>query len=201
MLFFTIMKLKIIIFLGTIFITLSFIKVNGQNFDINVLESINPVMPDAFVMKSLTNTAYPISAGMTAGIFINGLIRKNKEEQYKAVELGSSIFIAALSAQSLKWIFDRPRPYQTYSTISPYKVEDGASMPSGHTTIAFATATSLSLQYKKWYVVVPAYTWAATVGYSRLYLGAHYPSDALAGAVVGTASAFAGRWISKKIFR
>ena len=110
MLFFTIMKLKIIIFLGTIFITLSFIKVNGQNFDINVLESINPVMPDAFVMKSLTNTAYPISAGMTAGIFINGLIRKNKEEQYKAVELGSSIFIAALSAQSLKWIFDRPRP-------------------------------------------------------------------------------------------
>jgi membrane-associated phospholipid phosphatase len=55
--------------------------------------------------------------------------------------------------------------------------EKGLSFPSQHTSFAFATATALSLQYRKWWVVVPAYTWAAMVGYSRLYLGQHYPSD------------------------
>lgn len=195
------MKLKRLFALGIILFASGMIKTNSQNFDINVLNSINPVNPDAFVMRSLSNTAFPISAGITAGIFIDGFIKKNKEEQYKALELGSSVFIAALSAQSLKWIIDRTRPYEICNTVYPFKVEKGSSMPSGHTAVAFATATSLSLQYKKWYVIAPAYTWAASVGYSRLYLGVHYPTDVVAGAVLGTASAFAGRWISKKIFK
>ncbi len=195
------MKIKKLIVFGIFFIAAGYTKTHSQNIDINLLENINPVNPDAFIMRSLTNTTYALSAGIPAGIFIGGLIKKNREEQYKACEMGSSIIIAALSAQSLKWIFNRPRPSETYNTIYPYKVETGTSMPSGHTTIAFAAATSLSLQYKKWYVVIPAYTWAASVGYSRIYLGVHYPSDVLAGAVIGTASAFAGQWISKKIFR
>jgi len=67
--------------------------------------------------------------------------------------------------------------------------------------LAFAAATSVSLQYKKWYIVVPAYAWAAGVGYSRLYLGEHYPTDVIGGAVIGAGSAFISHWISKKIFK
>ena len=48
---------------------------------------------------------------------------------------------------------------------------------------------SLCLCYPKWYVVVPSVIWAAGVGFSLLYLGVHYPSDVLAGALIGTASA------------
>ncbi|HMX78072.1 MAG TPA: phosphatase PAP2 family protein, partial [Chitinophagaceae bacterium] len=55
---------------------------------------------------------------------------------------------------------------------------------------AFATATSLTLITKKWYVAVPAYSWASLVGYSRMYLGVHYPADVLGGALLGTGSAF-----------
>jgi len=54
--------------------------------------------------------------------------------------------------------------------------------------LAFATATTLSIPYKKWYVTVPAYVWASSVGYSGRYLGRHFPSDVLAGAAEGIGS-------------
>jgi membrane-associated phospholipid phosphatase len=43
--------------------------------------------------------------------------------------------------------------------------------------------------------VVPAYTWASAVGYSRMHLGVHYPSDVLAGALLGAGSA----WVTYKL--
>ena len=76
------------------------------------------------------------------------------------------------------------------------------SFPSGHTSDAFSLATALSIVYPKWYVVVPAYAWAVTVGYSRMALGVHYPGDVLAGALIGAGSAylcFRGQlWLQKK---
>ena len=53
----------------------------------------------------------------------------------------------------------------------------------------------------KWYVAIPAYLWAGTVAYSRMYLGQHYPSDVLAAAVIGAASSYVTRWLTKKIFK
>ncbi len=59
---------------------------------------------------------------------------------------------------------------------------------SGHTSIAFATATSIYLHsHKKWWVGVISYGVAAGIGISRLQRQAHWASDALVGAVVGTA--------------
>jgi undecaprenyl-diphosphatase len=58
----------------------------------------------------------------------------------------------------------------------------------------------MSIQYKKWYVVVPAFAWAGSVGYSRLYLGEHYPTDVFAGAAIGIGSAYLSEWLNKKLF-
>jgi undecaprenyl-diphosphatase len=61
------------------------------------------------------------------------------------------------------------------------------SFPSGHTANAFAAAVVLSR-----FAAAPALAWwilAGAIGYSRLYLGVHYPSDVVAGAVVGIACA------------
>jgi len=55
--------------------------------------------------------------------------------------------------------------------------------------------------YPKWYVIVPAYSWAAFIGYSRMHLGMHYPFDVLAGAIIGTGISLVSfkvqRWIGQ----
>jgi membrane-associated phospholipid phosphatase len=65
--------------------------------------------------------------------------------------------------------------------------------------MAFAAATTISLQYPKWYVIAPAFIYASGVGYSRMYLGVHYPTDVLAGAVLGAGSSFVTHYAFKFI--
>ena len=83
--------------------------------------------------------------------------------------------------------------------INASQNESDASFPSGHTSTAFSMATSISFQNKKWYIVLPAYLWATTVGYSRLYLGVHYPSDVFAGALIGVGSVYINNWLQHQI--
>ena len=102
----------------------------------------------------------------------------------------------------MKYAINRPRPFESY----PYEIEKLASagspsFPSGHTSEAFSTATSLSLAFPKWYVITPAFLWASAVGYSRMDLGVHYPSDVIMGAVVGSGSAFLTDYINNKLIK
>ena len=174
---------------------------SAQNADIDLLENINPQNPSSGFWKTTSASAYAFTIAIPVGLWADGIIEKNKTTQKNAYELAGSIVIAGISSQAMKMIFDRPRPYEKYSTVYPYKIQTSGSFPSGHTTLAFAVATSISLEYKKWYVVVPAYVWAGSVGYSRMYLGEHYPTDVLGGAITGAGSALLSHWLSKKIFK
>lgn len=174
---------------------------HAQNWDINMLRDINPQQPNSFVWKGFTSSAYPVSAVSPVAVWIDAKINHNKKNEYKAYEIAGSVIIAAGATEAMKKIFNRDRPFQKYAGVFPYQYETGQSFPSGHASLAFATATSLSLTYKKWYVVVPAYAWAFGVGYSRLYLGEHYPSDVIGSVVTGVGSAVVSHWISKKIFK
>jgi membrane-associated phospholipid phosphatase len=100
----------------------------------------------------------------------------------------------------LKKIVNRPRPFVTYSDIFQKDSHVGPySFPSGHTSSAFALATSVSLCYPQWYIVAPMALWAITVGYSRMYLGVHYPSDVLVGALIGSGCAVLTHYINRKL--
>ena len=59
----------------------------------------------------------------------------------------------------------------------------------------------MTFAFPKWYVAVPAFSWAGAVGYSRMHLGVHYPSDFLVGAAVGAGSAWLGHWLNKRLFQ
>lgn len=99
---------------------------------------------------------------------------------------------------ALKRAVGRPRPYVTQPLVSRssrYRAgqTEGAyeSFPSGHASLSVALATSWSLSHPRWYVIAPSAVWATAVTVSRLHLGVHYPSDVLAGAVLGAGIATA----------
>jgi membrane-associated phospholipid phosphatase len=141
--------------------------------------------------KILSTSVAPISAAVPFTILITGIIKKDSAMIENGVKASVAFGFNAIVTSGMKYGFDRRRPYTIYPSLfhAKSKVED-YSFPSGHTSFAFAAATSLSLSCKKWYIIVPAYAWACAVSYSRMQLGVHYPTDVLMGALIGTASSF-----------
>lgn len=88
----------------------------------------------------------------------------------------------------LKNIFTRERPYIKHKDISNLMLPpDKFSFPSGHTAGAFAMAITFWYFYPV--LFVPFLVLAVLIAASRMYLGLHYPSDVLAGIVLGYGSA------------
>lgn len=154
------------------------------------------------VMEGISNTTQMVSIAVPAAVLIAGLIDNNSSTIKKSLYLAESAAAATFVTFGMKYAFQRSRPYLVTPGLTKVSGGSGPSFPSGHTSVAFATATSLTLAFPKWYVAVPAYAWAASVGYSRMYMGVHYPSDVLAGAVIGAGSAWlmykANKWLFKK---
>lgn len=179
----------------------------AQNTDLTILKNMNSGTYPRWDKTMLYTSAsvygiLPISFGtaLAQGYYKNDrvLIRNG----YRGA---ANLLLAGGMTTTLKYIINRTRPFTAYpaeivqrdKSVGPY------SFPSGHTTLAFASATNLSLTYKKWFITVPAYAYASLVGYSRMRLGVHYPSDVLAGALIGIGSGFLvwkldEIWLAKK---
>jgi membrane-associated phospholipid phosphatase len=186
----------------TTFILLSVItalclnEIKAQNLDLRLLKQINQVDNTVNFSKFISNTTVATAAIVPASMAVTALISKDDDLLKDALYVGVSLGITTAFTYSLKKTINRPRPYTTFpDDIVPYESMVSMSFPSGHTSVAFSTATSLSLKYPKWYVIAPSFAWASYVGYSRMNLGVHYPSDVLAGAVLGAGSA----WLTYKI--
>lgn len=141
--------------------------------------------------KNLSKINGTVCLAVPAGLYITGLIEKDKTLKENALFITESIIISSVTTWSLKRIVGRERPAVHDPTFIAVLDLHNHSFPSGHTSEAFSMATSLSMKYPKWYVIVPAFTYAGFSGFSRLYLGVHYPTDVLAGALVGSGSAWA----------
>lgn len=174
----------------------------SQNLDIDLLRKINLERNQALdpTFKFITNSVSPIGLGAPLIVTSIGFIQNDQALKNKGYYIGATLLTSTIITTTLKFSIDRDRPFETYPDIQKLVGAGSPSFTSGHTSEAFATATSLSLAFPKWYVIAPAYIWAGAAGYSRMHLGVHYPSDVLVGALVGAGSAWLCHELNKKYF-
>ena len=102
-----------------------------------------------------------------------------------------SMALAWYIARLIRWGFPMPRPVQLHMGMQWLEHGLRASFPSMHAAGAFALAMAVSLGCTRHNRVLVALAWAAALAmaWSRVHLGVHFPSDVLAGALVGMLSA------------
>lgn len=165
------------------------------------LESNRTVSANHF-NKTISDLSDPVALAIPTTCLAIGLVNKDASLKQKGVYMASSFAANVIVTHISKNLINRKRPIERDPTFTTVVGAGSRSFPSGHTSEAFSMATSVTISFPKWYVAVPAYTFAGLVGYSRMYLGVHYPTDVMAGAVLGTASAWcmhkANQWLQRK---
>jgi membrane-associated phospholipid phosphatase len=166
-------------------------------FDAKGLRAVYHVEASAFrgAMQGADWSAYPVFVGAPFVAWGGTWLLQDHRNWSVPYRLTVSQVATYGAVIGLKALFRRPRPYVTLSDIQSRSARysptgsGGASfsLPSGHAAMAFAVAASLSLSYPEWYVIGPGAAWASSVALSRVWLGVHYPSDIVAGALLGTA--------------
>lgn len=185
----------------------------NMNWELDVLhwfESLhNPVLTP--IMKFITNLGYKglFLIALSLAFFIFKKTRKIGLAML--ISLALSVLFTNII---IKPIVNRPRPFEIDTTIKDVilslglKLPDDASFPSGHTSAAFAAAIACIGINKK--IGIPCVILAVLIGVSRLYLNVHFPTDVIAGLVVGTLCGiiaviitrkFMYDFIQKKIFK
>jgi len=98
------------------------------------------------------------------------------------------VVLATAAAEILKLIVDRSRPSLELDDVNTIVSASGPSFPSAHATRAFAVACLIWIVEPRRYGVVAVIV-ASLIAVSRVYIGVHWPTDVLAGAVLGVAIA------------
>ena len=105
-----------------------------------------------------------------------------KKMREEAVLLTLTIVLSSLIVLPAKFFLPRARPFLLLDLRTLW-FEGGYSFPSGHAKNSFASAKILGNKKKKLKIFL--YILAVAVSFSRIYLGFHWPTDVLAGALVG----------------
>jgi undecaprenyl-diphosphatase len=145
----------------------------------------NPQMDAVMVVFSLL--------GMTLIWLVWAIPLWLKNKKRTALELLIVIIIIDLVVLLVKLLVARERPTDV-RLVAPLALDFSMSeysFPSGHAARAFGAFLVLSLSFRKKLLIAPLFVYAFLIALSRIYLGAHYPSDVLAGAFLGLGLAYA----------
>lgn len=102
----------------------------------------------------------------------------------------------------LKHLVSRPRPWLVVEGLETLlRSNDPNSFPSGHTSAAFAFAAALCRGLDVRWAKVLAAAGAVLMGWSRVYVAVHFPSDVLAGAAIGVLCGLLAAWLYRRFFQ
>jgi undecaprenyl-diphosphatase len=177
------MKYTIVIILLFIGITLP-----AQNADFLLLKKIYRDSSHSGVgfFRAISNSVSYVNIASPAVLYLYGHNNDAPVLKREAFKTGSALLLAGGISGLIKIAAKRKRPYIKYpNDFVPGQKTGPHSFPSGHTAMAFANATAVSLATKEPGVIIPSFIWAGAVSYSRMYLGVHFPSDILGGMIIG----------------
>ncbi|MBI2136054.1 small multi-drug export protein [Candidatus Woesearchaeota archaeon] len=158
---------------------LSFIPLIDSKIALGITSIQNPAL--TIVMKFITHAGNIISVLLVALIIYFSF--KEKRKHLKTALLG--IIASAAAAYLLKLAVARPRPFEALQITALVQESSKTSFPSGHATTSFALFASINRHFSKKAAKVSFLLFAILVSFSRLYLGVHYLSDVIFGALLG----------------
>jgi hypothetical protein len=132
------------------------------------------------------------------GFYMYGLFDGNDNVRTTGRMVFESVAIAGLITTVTKSVFGRHRPYTNDGSTKfegPTIESDYLSLPSGHTTVAFALSTTLANRFHNTYASIGLYSLAGITAFARIYDDKHWASDVFLGAAIGY---FVGDFISGK---
>ncbi len=133
------------------------------------------------------------------GVLLFWVFGRDKKKELRML---IGVFLAGILSrfiftEIIRYFYNRPRPFEVLQNVHQLiQHEAGGSFPSGHAAFFFALATGIFF-YRKWWGVL-FYALALAIGLARVAAGLHWPSDILAGAVVGIFSAILINFLFKK---
>jgi membrane-associated phospholipid phosphatase len=101
------------------------------------------------------------------------------------MRVGLILLVSAAVYDLLKLAFAGPRPYWLDPVVKPYSAETSFGIPSGHAQNAVAVLGTLAAYIRKPWAWMIAIALMFLIGFSRIYLGVHFPHDVLAGWLAG----------------
>lgn len=161
-----------------------------QSLDARAFLTINHLPHNAVTNALMYGLTIVATGGgiWVAGQTVNALLGDKQDRQTLYRMLASLTVGTMLVEGPIKNYFRRKRPFITVvQNIMVGRKPSSWSFPSGHSASSFACATALTYAYPKKAPLF--YALAALVGFTRVYLGAHYPGDVASGATIGTVSA------------
>lgn len=177
-----------------------------DTWDVHLFRSVNnnrSKFKDA-VMPNMSNSVVPMAILMPISLFTYGRANEKTFDENSGCLLALSEVTDIGLTVAIKYIVKRKRPYESLSNVNRGDdvTKDPYSFPSGHTSTTFSMATLFALRYPKYpQTYVPMYVWAMIVAYSRPYLGIHYPSDLLGGAIIGAGSSILIYSLRSQLFK
>lgn len=174
-----------------------------RDWDIDLLRKINGGRNPFWdhILLPVTLVTFYVAYGIPLLMALISIPGKKVRLRLQGLYILCALLFSGLMVNLIKPLVGRIRPWMTYPFVHKLGPAGGFSFPSGHAGDVFTLVTGLFLIIPRKGIGFLFYGWALVVIYSRMYLGAHYPTDILGGACIGILSSLLFYTLFRRWFR